>query len=102
MGAGVVYAAIAGKTRQSRRPIRAYDASAVNFQPVKIQKRINAVATLRPERGNLVAKYDGSMAGTPKSLRRQFGKKYDGKKNVTTAPVLYFCALVLPRATLQT
>ncbi len=35
---------------------------------------------LRPQRGNLAANYDASVAIRQKTLRRQFGKKYDGKK----------------------
>ena len=42
--------------------------------------RANAIATVRSERGYSATKYDASPAKLPKSLRRQFGQKYDGKK----------------------
>jgi hypothetical protein len=35
---------------------------------------------LRSKRGNLAAKYDPNAANIPKSLRRQFGSFYDGRK----------------------
>ena len=38
------------------------------------------VATLRSERGYLVAIYDVNPAEPRKTLRRKFGEKYDGKK----------------------
>jgi hypothetical protein len=65
-----------------------YDASAV-----KIPKRLEKLKTtypvvaLRPERGYSATKYDANMANPPKTLRRQFGQKYDVKKvrNTCTA-----------------
>ena len=58
-----------------------YDASAGKipnsfFQSQSAQLR----RSLRPERGNLVAKYDTSSVNTRKPLRRQFGTFYDHKK----------------------
>jgi hypothetical protein len=43
-------------------------------------QRISHVITLRQERGYSAANYDGSAVKHPKTLRRQFGKFYDGKK----------------------
>ena len=40
----------------------------------------NPVATLRPERGNAVAKHDGSAGQIRKPLRPQFRTNYDDKK----------------------
>src|SRR5229473_3434810 len=42
------------------------------------------VATLRPERGNVVAKHDGSAGKIRKPLRPQFRTNYDDKKGRNT------------------
>jgi hypothetical protein len=38
-----------------------------------------ATSSIRPERGNLAAKYDPNAANLQKTLRRQFGIFYDVK-----------------------
>ena len=59
----------------------AYDVSVVeNPDALKIAKPANAVATVRSERGYLDTKYDASPAKRQKSLRCQFGEKYDVKE----------------------
>jgi hypothetical protein len=59
-----------------------YDGSAVkkSRNPLKYLKRANTIAAVRSERGYSATKYDASPAKHPKSLRRQFEQKYDGKK----------------------
>jgi hypothetical protein len=49
-------------------------------RPEDFLKPACGVATLRPERGYLVAIYDESTAQPTKPLRRQFRGKYDDKK----------------------
>jgi hypothetical protein len=59
----------------------AYDASPVqNPHSLKISKSTSRVATVRSERGYPATKYDASPVSRPKTLRRQFGQKYDPKK----------------------
>jgi len=59
----------------------AYDASAVKTpRRLKIQKSTCPVITVRPEHGYSATNYDGSPAPISKSLRGQFGQKYDAKK----------------------
>ncbi len=43
-------------------------------------KTARLVITLRSERGYSATNYDHSVAGTPKTLRRQIGRFYDVKK----------------------
>ena len=38
------------------------------------------ITTIRPERGYSATKYDASVVKLLKTLRRQFGQKYDAKK----------------------
>jgi hypothetical protein len=59
----------------------AYNVSVVeNPDALKIAKPANAVATVRSERGYLDTKYDANPAKRQKSLRCQFGEKYDVKE----------------------
>jgi hypothetical protein len=48
--------------------------------PLENPKTANAVATVRSERGYSATKYDASVVSSPKTLRCQFGEKYDAKK----------------------
>jgi len=50
------------------------------LRPLKIPKSACQVVSVRPERGYSATNYDGSPANPSKSLRRQFGQKYDVKK----------------------
>ena len=69
---------------------RPYDASPAPI-PEKVKKRLcdgsveisHGNDAVRSERGYSATKYDASPAIHPKSLRRQFEQKHDGKKCVT-------------------
>lgn len=50
------------------------------LNPLENLKTANRIASLRSERGYLETKYDASPVKHPKSLRRQIGQMYDGKK----------------------
>ena len=59
----------------------AYDASVVkNLPPLQSPKMTASVITVRSERGYSGTYYDASVVKLPKTLRRQFGQKYDAKK----------------------
>jgi hypothetical protein len=55
--------------------------------------------TIRPQRGNLAAKYDANAATRQETLRGQFGHFYDAKKvrNRETSPPLLAATLALDR-----
>jgi len=58
-----------------------YDGSAAqNRHSWKTCKSISRVTTVRSEHGYWATKYDASPVSRSKTLRRQFGQKYDAKK----------------------
>ena len=48
--------------------------------PMENLKTTDLVVAVRPERGYSATNYDASVANPKKTLRRQFGQKYDVKK----------------------
>jgi hypothetical protein len=58
------------------RPVRC-ECGKIPEELLKNRNPARAITTLRPERGNLEPNYDGSAGQILKSLRPQFGKKYD-------------------------
>ena len=59
--------------------MRPYDASAANSREVSFKPPPDIV-TVRPERGYSATFYDDSPARSSKTLRWEFGQKYDPKK----------------------
>jgi len=54
------------------------------------QKTTDLVTTVRAERGYSATNYDASAVKLQKTLRRQFGQKYDEKKVRNTEHATHF------------